>query len=109
MAPHSSTKEPIRPPGYTPSRNGPCLCGSGLTYKRCCADRLPGHARLGKAVYPLLEQEKFKDALLAARADVTQYTIWHKTHTEVAIRNGMPKKGTLFEVDFRALSSLVDT
>jgi tetratricopeptide (TPR) repeat protein len=97
------------PPQFAPPRTGPCLCGSGLAYKRCCADRLPGTQGLGSITSALLNEERYKEALVACRADVTQYTIWHKSHTEPAIRNGMPKKGGLFEVDLRALADIVDT
>jgi tetratricopeptide (TPR) repeat protein len=51
---------------------------------------------------------KYREALYACRADVTQYTIWHKSHTEPAIRMGMPKLGSLLEIDIRALGDLVD-
>ena len=91
------------------ARNSQCLCGSGLTFKRCCVDRLPGSGALGDQVDKFLAAEKFKDALFAARADVTQYTIWHKSHTEPAIRAGMPKKGSILEIDIAALGELVDT
>jgi tetratricopeptide (TPR) repeat protein len=88
--------------------NGPCLCGSGLKYKRCCYGRLPGHAHLGSRTGALLVEKQNLDALHAARADVTQYTIWHKSHTVPAIRMGMPKRGSLLEIDIRALGDLVN-
>jgi hypothetical protein len=98
-----------RPPTqYAPPRNGPCLCGSGLKYKRCCADRLPGHGHLGERMHAFLKEAKYKEALYASRADVSQYTIWHKSHTEPAIRGGMPKEGSILEIDIRALADCVD-
>jgi tetratricopeptide (TPR) repeat protein len=89
-------------------RNGLCLCGSGLKYKHCCVDRLPGHGHLGSRMRAFLSEGKYRDALYASRADVTQYTIWHKTHTEPAVRRGMAKEGSLLEIDIRALGDLVD-
>jgi tetratricopeptide (TPR) repeat protein len=97
-----------RPPRqFSPPRSGPCLCGSGLKYKRCCVDRLPGHEQ-STQTRAFLKEGKYKDALYACRADVTQYTIWHKSHTEPAIRRGMPKKGSILEIDIRALADYVD-
>jgi SEC-C motif len=104
----ASARPHIPPPQLSPTRNGPCLCGSGLKYKHCCADRLPGHDHLGSRTRKLLNEENFKAALHACRADLTQYTIWHKSHTEPAVRRGMPKKGSLLEVDIRAMSEIVD-
>jgi tetratricopeptide (TPR) repeat protein len=93
---------------FLPPRNGPCLCGSGLNYKRCCADRLPGR-EIGTKTRCLLKEEKYKEALYACRADITQYTIWHKNHTEPALRLAIPKMVSLLEIDIRALADLVDT
>ena len=98
----------MAPPQFVPPRNGPCLCGSGLKYKRCCADRLPGTQHIGNRTRNLLNEQKYKEALYACRADITQYTIWHKSHTEPAIRAGMPRVGSLLEIDIRALASIVD-
>jgi len=56
-----------------------------------------------------MEEGKFKEALYSARADLTQYTIWHKSHTEPAVKAGMPRKGSLFEIDIRALADLGET
>jgi tetratricopeptide (TPR) repeat protein len=108
MTQRSGPNAPRGLPQYSLPRNSPCLCGSGLTFKRCCADRLPGAGGVGRKVRPLLKAEEFREALYAARADVTQYTIWHKSHTEPALRIGMPKVG-MFEIDLRALAELVDT
>ena len=94
---------------FSPPLNGPCLCGSGLKHKRCCHGRLPGHEHLGRRTPTLLTQKRYLDALYAARADVTQYTIWHKSHTVPAIRMGRLRWGSLLDIDIRALSELVDT
>ena len=109
MIENPQPKTHVPPPQFAPARNSPCLCGSGLTFKRCCAERLPGTAHLGSRTRAFLKEAKFKQALEACRADVTQYTIWHKSHTEPAIRGGMPKRGSLFEIDVRALADIVDT
>jgi tetratricopeptide (TPR) repeat protein len=56
----------------------------------------------------LLRDGKFKEALYEARAYVTHYTIWHKSHTEPVIRAGMPKEKSFLEIDIRALADLID-
>jgi hypothetical protein len=84
------------------------LCGSGLKYKGCCAERLPGHQHLGSLTRRFLNEKRYRKALYACRADLTQYTIWHKSHTEPAIRMGMPRIGSLLEIDIRAMASIVD-
>ncbi|MDQ7783712.1 MAG: SEC-C metal-binding domain-containing protein [Desulfomonilaceae bacterium] len=33
------TREPVKPANVKPSLNGPCPCGSGKKYKRCCAGK----------------------------------------------------------------------
>lgn len=56
-----------------------------------------------------LEEENYKEALYACRADLTQYTIWHKSHTEPMMRFGIPNTKSLYGIDLRALSEIVDT
>lgn len=97
------------PPQFSPPRQGPCLCGSGLKYKRCCEERLPGTTELGRRAKAFLKEEKYTGALLACRADITQYTICHKSHTEPPIRAGMPRTGSLMDIDIAALGEIVDT
>ena len=104
----NSTKAHKPPPQFSPPRKSLCLCGSGLKYKRCCAERLPGAEHFDRRTRALLTEGKYKKALYACRADVTQYTIWHKSHTEPAIRLGMPKTGSLFQIDIHALAEIVD-
>lgn len=56
-----------------------------------------------------LEEGKFKEALYSCRAYVTQYTIWHKSHTEPVMRAGKPAQyDYLLNIDVRALASIVD-
>jgi tetratricopeptide (TPR) repeat protein len=102
------TRPAIRLPIFAPPRNGPCLCGSGLKFKRCCADHLRGRSNYHLRMQGFLKDEKYKAALFEIRAFLTQYTIWHKSHTEPAIRLGMHKEGSILEIDIRALGSIVD-
>lgn len=103
----------VRKQLFAPFRNAECLCGSGLKFKRCCADNLPGFD-IGKKVRKALNQGDYSSALAAIRADVTQYTIWHKTHTEPVLRakptlSITPGKKTLLEIDVGALSDHVES
>lgn len=54
-----------------------------------------------------LKEGKFKEALYSCRAYVTQYTIWHKSHTEPVMRAGKPAEYFL-KIDVRALAAIVD-
>lgn len=92
---------------FEPTRNAPCLCGSGLKFKRCCAERLPGSGNLGHAAKEEFAKKDYSAALLSVRADITQYTIWHKNHTEPAIAHGAPLQ-KLLDIDIKALSELAD-
>src|SRR5215472_4323426 len=98
------TTRPAPRPQFSPPRNGPCLCGSGLKFKRCCADRLRTDYNYDLRSQALLEEGKFKEALYESRAFVTQYTIWHKSLTESLIHRGLPQGDELLEVDIRALA-----
>ena len=97
-----------RPPRYRPSWGGACLCGSGRRYHACCRDNLPGFER-GRAFTGAWAIADWKGGLTAIRADVTQYTIWHRSHTAPPGRV-LPdalRFGSLFIVDIAALSELV--
>ncbi len=103
-----SNRSSAVPPLFSPRRNGPCLCGSGLKFKRCCADRLRDEHDYSPRMRTFLKDSKFKEALYEARAYVTHYTIWYRSHTEPVIRAGLPKKKSLLEIDIRALADLAD-
>ena len=104
-----TTRSAARPRQFSPVRNGPCLCGSGLKFKRCCADHLRSESLdYRERMLSFLREGKYKQALFESRAYVTQYTVWHKSHTVPAIRVGLPKQGSIFEIDIRALGDLVD-
>jgi len=46
--------------------------------------------------------------MVAARADVSQYIIWHRTNTEPLLRSGHPVGQQMLEIDLPALSDAVD-
>jgi len=91
---------------FRPSRNAACLCGSGKKFKKCCADTY-GRKQLVTAAGSLLNERKYEEALIQCRADITQYTIWHKSHTEPAVRAGFAAIQPLLDIDIKALSELV--
>lgn len=92
------------PPQYQPTPGQPCLCGSGLVFVRCCSERLPGVDH-GEAVREPWNRGDFEAALLAARAALCQYAIWHKSHTAPFMAN--PKMAWMVKTDIEALSDLV--
>ena len=88
----------------TPGPNQKCLCGSEIKYKKCCASRLPGSHRIGKDFPKLANAGDHEGALLAARADISQYTIWHQSHTARGLFDGTPiTSERIWHVDIEAL------
>lgn len=97
------TKRPF--PAWRPKWSEPCPCASGKKFRDCCRRRLPGFD-IGRAYSRALKERQQERALLAARADVTQYTIWHKSHTAPVIpRGGMALK--LLRIDVNALGDYI--
>jgi len=67
-------------------------------------DRMPG-----KTSHKAEERGAYSEFLTECRADITQYTIWYKSHTEPLLRHA-PKKGLqLLDVDLKAMAELVHT
>ena len=92
-------------PMWKPKWSEPCPCASGKKFRDCCRQRLPGFD-IGKAYTQASRDKQPQRALLAARADVTQYTIWHKSNTAPAIaRGGMVLE--LLRIDVNALGDYV--
>ncbi len=90
-----------------PARNSDCPCGSGEKFKRCCSDRLPGW-QLGNHTRNALAAEDFASALVACRADITQYTIWHKAHTDPLLNSAPEAVENFLNLDIRALAELAE-
>lgn len=92
---------------YAPNWSAPCLCGSGRRYRDCCRGRLPG-SKIGESWRAAAEQEKWVLTIQFIRADVTQYTIWHISHTvPVGSKLAHPRLEWLLKVDIEALSAHV--
>ncbi len=91
---------------FKPKWGDPCLCGSGKRYRDCCWQRLPGFD-IGKRYSAAIKARSTEQALLLCRADIVQYTIWHKTNTEPVLhRRGPALK--LLQIDVNALADYVE-
>lgn len=94
---------------YRPKMPGwaqPCHCGSNKKFGTCCKSRLPGFD-IGKKYTQACKDGAWEIALLATRADITQYTIWHDSHTAPVIRQENVS-GYLLRVDVNALASYLE-
>ncbi|UGY17938.1 SEC-C domain-containing protein [Bradyrhizobium septentrionale] len=90
---------------WKPKWSEPCPCASGNKFKDCCWRCLPDFD-IGKAYFQAIKENRFDRALVATRADITQYTIWHKTNTAPVIaRSGAVSK--LLRIDVNALGDYV--
>ena len=90
---------------HMPKWSDDCLCGSGNKYRDCCRGRLRG-GQSGKGYAHYVRSGNLMLALKAARADVTQYRIWHNAHTRPVM--GSEKAAALLRIDIEALSDYVD-
>jgi hypothetical protein len=95
------------PPTFKPKWNSSCLCGSGQKFKDCCRRHLPGSDIGKKARFETNAGNHIK-ALKAYRADITQYTIWHKSHTEPFALQGIPAIQPMLEIDIKALAEQIN-
>lgn len=92
-----------------PRANEKCLCGSNLKFKKCCFPILPkAIADMHKKYKECWMKEDLQGMLRAARADVTKYTICHRSHTVVALQAGLEYAPRLFEIDIDALADYVE-
>ena len=108
MTPKSYTGPIPRRKLFEPDRKSSCLCGSGLRFSNCCKGRLPGFNN-NKKWRKAAKQKQWTEAVRHARADVTQYTIWHLSNTAPLIRQKPEFRfARLMEIDVEALSELVE-
>jgi tetratricopeptide (TPR) repeat protein len=91
---------------FKPKWNEPCLCGSDKKYRDCCHGKLQGFD-IGKKYEEAINKQQFERALIACRADIVQYTIWHRTNTEPALLHGAPVE-KLLRIDVNALADYVE-
>ena len=92
----------------TPDPKAPCLCGSGARFKNCCKGRLPGFNN-GKKWREAARQKRWTEMIRHLRADVTQYSTWHLSHTAPAVRLRPELRSEwLMNIDIEALSDNVE-
>lgn len=91
---------------HEPGRNNPCVCGSGLKFKKCC---------LG--AYSLKASELFRnayntgdydEALIHARNWFTWYALSHKAHTIPLLESDRDAGENMLQVDIEALTELLE-
>ena len=89
-----------------PSRNEPCLCGSGRKFKKCCM----GTYSDGTQERPFEKYNRglYKEALVACRHHFTWYVLCHKAHTIPFLASKTQEAANLLKVDIEALGSLID-
>lgn len=98
-----SPVKPYRP--FLPDHKTPCLCGSMQRFGRCCAKRIPNR-QVGKAWQADANAGRWLAALRHVRADITQYRIWHLSHTvPLDVPHPLYSRDQLMLVDINALNA----
>lgn len=93
---------------YKPALNAPCLCGSGLKFKRCCSGQNDVDCGIMiDSARELMAKKDFKGALKYVRHAITNYSILHETNTAPYINSGNEAIIWLLSIDIKALSELV--
>lgn len=87
---------------YEPSRNEPCLCGSGLKFKRCCQGGYSGDA--SQKSIELYNTGHYEEALKYSRRHLTWYILCYKAHTIPLLESNIPSGKVLLKVDIEALA-----
>jgi tetratricopeptide (TPR) repeat protein len=88
-----------------PGWSQPCFCGSTKKFGVCCRNRLPAF-EIGKKYSSACAARNWELALLATRADITQYTIWHKSNTAPVLK--LDRALGMLRIDVNALSAYVE-
>lgn len=95
---------------YKPNLNAPCLCGSGVKFKRCCLGNNDVHCGIMiDSARELLLKNDFKGALKLVRLGITNYSILHKTNTAPYVFSENETILWLLNIDIKALSELVES
>jgi len=91
---------------HEPGRNDPCVCGSGIKFKKCCARtysaKASGHF---KDAY---NSGEFASALTSVRNHFTWYVLCHKAHTVPFLESKTKEALDLLSLDIEALAELLD-
>ncbi len=90
-----------------PDLGAPCPCGSGDTFGLCCEPHLPGSA-IGQALREARERDDKIAGLVAARADLCQWAVWHQTNTRPRMAEGRVAIGELVHLDILNLTDAAE-
>jgi len=90
---------------YEPARNEPCVCGSGLKFKKCCKDQYSGDA--SKQSIELYNSGHYEEALKYSRRHLTWYILCYRAHTVPLLEANVPPGEELLKVDIEALAELL--
>ena len=91
---------------YEPRRNEPCLCGSGIKFKRCCLEAYSSQDR--KRVFEYYNKGLYDKALIACRHHLTWYILCHRAHTIPFLASNTKASEKMLQVDIEALADTVD-
>lgn len=90
---------------YTISRNALCPCRSGKKFKSCCANTLSTDIK--DKCFELFQAKKYARALIAYRAFLTQYIVWHNEHTVPFVADSPLEADGLLCIDIDAVIETV--
>jgi tetratricopeptide (TPR) repeat protein len=88
---------------YQIERNASCPCGSGIKFKRCC--QLFLNTEIRNRAHGLLKAGDYTQAVIAYRAFMTQYKIWHEEHTVSFFKAKPVDADDLMIIDIEAVIS----
>jgi tetratricopeptide (TPR) repeat protein len=91
---------------HEPGRNDPCVCGSGIKFKKCCSGTYSSDAaKLFRTAY---NQGNYELALIEQRRHFTWYVLSHKAHTIPFLESNSEAAKNLLRIDIEALGELLD-
>ena len=91
---------------YEPGRNKPCICGSGLKFKKCCLGAYSSKAsELFRKSY---NTGDYDEALIHARNWFTWYVLSHKAHTIPLLEFDRDAGEDMLQIDIEALAELLE-
>ena len=91
---------------FEPSRNEPCLCGSGKKFKKCCMGAYSDSTQ--ERAFEKCNKGLYEEALAACRHHFTWYVLCHKAHTVPLLASQAKEAAELLKIDIEALGSLID-
>jgi hypothetical protein len=92
---------------FSPGQNAPCLCGSGLKFKRCCGPKLNEDLAV-QASTDAFNAGRHKEALMLCRRYFSRYLVWHRAHTVPLVERGIKPGDEIMRIDIEALGDMLD-